>query len=134
MPQEGWEFYILDPTDIQVGEKTQEIYNKMYMHAFNKLLEELCIPEPNELLNPGENCNCTFLYYIDCKGENDVIQLEDNYEYKFLKSVFLDKKYNMIKKCVYKYYNIHNLFVKSMYKDDSSYFIELEKKAFNVVN
>tara|TARA_B100000768_G_scaffold181517_1_gene204856 strand:+ start:2728 stop:3132 length:405 start_codon:yes stop_codon:yes gene_type:complete len=134
MPQEGWEFFILDPTDKNnlPNEKTQCIYNKMYTSAYNKLLEEICIPNPNELLE-CEN-DCIFLYYINCEGDSDKIILDEEYEYKFLKSVFFDKKYNAIKKFIYIYYNSHGIYVKSMYKDGLNYFIELEKKAVNVVN
>ena len=105
MPQDGWEFFILDPTDKNSykNEKTQGIYNKMYTLAYNKLIQEICIPNPNELLQCDKDC--TFLYYISCEGENDYIILGEEYEYKFLKSVFLDKKYNAIKKCIYVYYN-----------------------------
>jgi len=134
MPQDGWEFYILDPTDKDVYpvENTQNVYNKMYTSAYNKLLQELCIPNPNDLLQC--NKDTTFLYYINCEGDNDIINLDEEYDYNFLKSVFLDKKYNNIKKCIYMYYNSHGIFVKSMYKDGLNYFIELEKKFVNVVN
>ena len=104
----------------------------MYTLAYNKLIQEICIPNPNELLQCDKDC--TFLYYISCEGENDYIILDEEYEYKFLKSVFLDKKYNAIKKCIYVYYNSHGIYVKSMYKDGFNYLIELEKKAFNVIN
>tara|TARA_Y100000389_G_C17419044_1_gene495537 strand:+ start:9 stop:413 length:405 start_codon:yes stop_codon:yes gene_type:complete len=134
MPQDGWEFYILDPTDRDVYpvENTQNVYNKMYTSAYNKLIQELCIPNPNDLLQCDKDS--TFLYYINCKGDNDIINLDEEYDYKFLKSVFLDKKYNAIKKCIHMYYNSHGIYVKSMYKDDCNYFIELEKKLVNVVN
>ena len=134
MPQDGWEFYILDPTnkDKYPSENTQNEYNRMYTFAYNKLLQELCIPNPNELLQCDKDT--TFLYYINCEGDNDIINLDEEYGYKFLKSVFLDKKYNNIKKCIYMYYNSQGIYVKSMYKDGFNYFIELEKKAVNVVN
>ena len=134
MPQDGWEFFILDPTDKNSykNEKTQGIYNKMYTLAYNKLIQEICIPNPNELLQCDKDC--TFLYYISCEGDNDIINLDEEYDYKFLKSVFFDKKYNAIKKCIYIYYNSHGIYVKSMYKDNCNYYMELEKKAINVVN
>ena len=134
MPQDGWEFYILDPTDKDKypNENTQNEYNRMYTSAYNKLLQELCIPNPNDLLISDKDT--TFLYYINCEGDNDIINLDEEYGYKFLKSVFLDKKYVAIKKCIYMYYNSHGIFVKSMYKDGFNYFIELEKKLVNVVN
>tara|TARA_B110000971_G_C20003156_1_gene497825 strand:- start:483 stop:887 length:405 start_codon:yes stop_codon:yes gene_type:complete len=134
MPQDGWEFFILDPTDKNIyhNEKTQCIYNKMYAAAYNKLIQDLCIPDPNDLLQCDKDC--TFMYYISCEGVNDYIILDEEYEYKFLKSVFLDKKYNIIKKCIYAYYNSHGIYVKSMHKDGLNYFIELEKKAVNVIN
>lgn len=134
MPQDGWEFYILDPTDKDKYpmENTQNEYNRMYKSAYNKLLDELCIPNPNDLLQCDKDC--TFLYYINCEGDNDTINLDKKYDYSFLKSVFLDKKYNAIKKYIYMYYNSYGIYVKSMYKDNFNYFIELEKKAVNVVN
>ena len=134
MPQDGWEFYILDPTDKDVYpvENTQNVYNRMYTSAYNKLIQELCIPNPNDLLLCDKDS--TFLYYINCEGDNDTIILDEEYDYKFLKSVFLDKKYGAIKKCIHMYYNSHGIYVKSMYKDNCNYFIELEKKLINVVN
>ena len=134
MPQDGWEFYILDPTDrdIYSFENTQNVYNRMYMSAYNKLVQQLCIPDPNDLLLCDKDS--TFLYYINCEGDNDTINLDEEYDYKFLKSVFLDKKYNAIKKCIHMYYKSHGIYVKSMYKDGFNYFIELEKKLINVVN
>lgn len=134
MPQDGWEFYILDPTnkDKYPSENTQHEYNRMYAAAYNKLLQDLCIPNPNELLQSDKDC--TFLYYISCEGDDDIINLDEEYGYNFLKSVFLDKKYIAIKKCIYMYYNSYGIYVKSMYKDGFNYFIELEKKAVNVVN
>tara|TARA_B110000977_G_scaffold15653_3_gene19162 strand:+ start:9706 stop:10101 length:396 start_codon:yes stop_codon:yes gene_type:complete len=127
MPQEGWEFFILDPTDKNnfYREKNQEIYKKMYSSAYQKLMEEICIPNPNDLFQSDENC--TFLYYINCQGDSDIINLDENYEYKFLKSTFLDKKFVDIKKRTYMYYNAQNIYVKSMYKNGYDYFIELKK-------
>tara|TARA_B110001450_G_scaffold42652_1_gene38964 strand:- start:65772 stop:66167 length:396 start_codon:yes stop_codon:yes gene_type:complete len=127
MPQEGWEFFILDPTDKNnfYREKNQEIYKKMYLSAYQKLMEEICIPNPNDLFQSDENC--TFLYYINCQGDSDIINLDENYEYKFLKSTFLDKKFVDIKKRTYMYYNAQNIYVKSMYKNGYDYFIELKK-------
>lgn len=127
MPQEGWEFFILDPTDKNNfhHEKNQEIYKRMYLSAYQKLIEEICIPNPNDLFQSDKNC--TFLYYINCQGDNDIINLDENYEYNFLKSIFLDKKFVDIKKRTYMYYNTHNIYVKSMYKNGYDYFIELKK-------
>ena len=132
MPHEGWEFFILDPTDENKypHEKTQIIYNKMYTAAYNKLLQDLCIPEPNDFLQSDKDC--TFLYYIKCGGEDDIIKLAEEYDYNFLKSVFLDKRGAAIKKYLHLYYNSHNIYVKNMYKDGSDYYIELEKKKLSM--
>lgn len=134
MPQDGWEFYILDPTDKNKYpiENTQNEYNRLYKSAYDRLLHDLCIPNPNDLLQCDKDC--TFLYYINCEGDNDVINLDEEYGYNFLKSVFFEKKYKYIKKCIYMYYKSHDIYVKSMYKDGCNYFIELEKKAVNVIN
>lgn len=135
MPDDGWEFFILDPRDKNLtNENTQEQYIKNYNSAYNKLLQELCIPNPNDLLVDLPNVRNTFLYYINCEGENDKINLETDYEYTFLKSIFMEKKFNAIKKCLKMYYRTNNIIINKIYKNDSNYYIELEKDSNNSVD
>jgi hypothetical protein len=115
----GWEFFILNPYE-NIKECTQDTYLVKYNEAYNKLLGELCIPEPNELLNEG-----TFLYFINCKGDSNILNTNDSYEYKFLKDVFLEKKYKRIKKDVIEYYKSYNIGVKRIFKTTDGYIIEL---------
>ena len=105
MPQDGWEFYILDPTDKDVYpvENTQNVYNRMYTSAYNKLIQELCIPNPNDLLLFAKDS--TFLYYINCEGDNDTLNLDEAYDYKFLTSVFHSNKYSSNQTCIYLSYH-----------------------------
>ena len=91
----------------------------------------MCIPNPNDLLVDLPNVRNTFLYYINCEGENDKINLETDYEYTFLKSIFMEKKFNTIKKCLKMYYRTNNIIINKIYKSDSNYYIELEKVSKN---
>jgi len=123
----GWEFYMLNPLDKDIKQTTQDIYLEMYNRAYTHFIQDLCIPEPNDLLiNTGDDDN-TFLFYISCVGDLDIINLEESYEFKFLKSKFFEKKYSKIKKDITLYYTGYNIKVNRIYKEGSNYFIELIK-------
>tara|TARA_B100000287_G_scaffold434936_1_gene501016 strand:- start:3055 stop:3429 length:375 start_codon:yes stop_codon:yes gene_type:complete len=120
----GWEFFILNPFDKDIKQSTQDKYVNMYNKAYDSFIGQMCIPEPNDLLED----NFTFIYYIDLNGDNDKIELEEEYEYTFLKSVFLDKKFKKIRSDIIEYYNMHNIYVVNMYKQDNAFYLVLNKK------
>ena len=120
----GWEFFILNPFDKDIKQSTQDKYIDMYNKAYDSFIGQLCIPEPNDLLED----NFTFMYYIDLNGDSDKVELEEDYEYTFLKSVFLDKKFKKIRSDIIEYYKMHNIYVANMYKQDNAFFLVLNKK------
>tara|TARA_Y100000748_G_C15203508_1_gene374448 strand:+ start:129 stop:509 length:381 start_codon:yes stop_codon:yes gene_type:complete len=119
----GWEFFILNPLETITEEKTQDKYIKMYNKAYNTFLNQLCIPEPNELLEDDFD----FMYYIDFDKENDTIELDENYEYKFLKSVFLEKKFKILKHNTTMYYKKYEIDVINFYINYKGLYIMLKK-------
>lgn len=119
MNTKGIEFFIIDPKE-KVEETTQEIYVHNMNMAFNKLMEEMCIPEPEDIV---EN---NFVLLINCEGENDKIILE-NFEYHFSKSKFFDFKSYSIRNNLYSYYNQRGIKVNKLFRDLDNYFIELIK-------
>lgn len=120
----GWEFFILNPFDKDIKQSTQDKYVDMYNKAYDSFIGQMCIPEPNDLLED----NFTFMYYIDLNGDNDKVELEEEYEYTFLKSVFLDKKFKKIRFDIIEYYKMHNIYVANMYKQDNAFYLVLNKK------
>tara|TARA_R110002072_G_C7834682_1_gene524469 strand:+ start:60 stop:434 length:375 start_codon:yes stop_codon:yes gene_type:complete len=120
----GWEFFILNPFDKDIKQSTQDKYVDMYNKAYYSFIGQMCIPEPNDLLED----NFSFMYYIDLNGDNDKIELEEEYEYTFLKSVFLDKKFKKIRFDIIEYYKMHNIYVANMYKQDNAFYLVLNKK------
>ena len=120
----GWEFFILNPFDKDIKQSTQDKYVDMYNKAYDSFIGQMCIPEPNDLLED----NFTFMYYIDLNGDNDKVELEEEYEYTFLKSVFLDKKFKKIRSDIIDYYKMHNIYVANMYKQDNAFYLVLNKK------
>lgn len=120
----GWEFFILNPFDKDIKQSTQDKYVDMYNKAYDIFIGQLCIPDPNDLLED----NFTFMYYIDLTGDNDKVELEEEYEYTFLKSVFLDKKFKKIRADIIEYYKMHNIYVMKMYKQDNAFYLVLNKK------
>lgn len=116
----GWEFFILNPFEINT-ENTQDKYLSKYNEAYKTFITNICIPNPSEILNGTKN----FLHFIPCDGESDIINKESDYEFKFLKSVFFEKKLNGIKRDLRHYYNNYSINVRRIYKGENGYIIEL---------
>ena len=119
----GWEFFILNPFESEIKQHTQDKYIDMYNKAYDTFLQQLCIPEPNEILEDG----FSFTYYVELSGENDKIELNESYDYTFLKSVFIDKKFKRIRADIISYYKMHNVFVVNMYKQDKAFYLVLKR-------
>lgn len=123
MLQYGWEFFMLNPLETITEQKTQNKYIEMYHKAYYIFLNQMCIPDPNELLQD----NYDFTYYIDFNSENDIIKLDENYGYKFLKSVFLNKKFRLIKQNVTLYYKKYDIDILQFYINNKGLYIILKK-------
>jgi hypothetical protein len=121
---DGWEFMILNPFDKNIRKNTQELYSKNYKNSYNKLIEELSIPDPLEIF---ENKNL-FTFYISCAGELDKIKLEENFDIVFLRSVFLRTRFKNIKQDLQMYYNTYDINVRNLYKSGEYIFLIIEKK------
>ena len=104
----GWNFYILNPFEPNASQPTQNKYIEMYNKAYNSLLGQLCIPDPATLSNE-DSAPVDLMYYIDFSGENDKIQLDEDYDYTFLKSVFIEKKFKKLRTDVSNYYYMHGI-------------------------
>ena len=118
----GWEYYIINPFSKDITQKTQELYISNYNEAYVKMINFLIIPEPLELF---ENDSDTFIYYMNCSGDMDIINNDTDYEFKFLKSKFFEKKTNKIKRHLNHYYGQWNIKVNGVYRDGDIYYIEL---------
>lgn len=134
MLHNGVEFYIFDPFVDNFSEIYQDTYLSKHKEAYNNLLDSLCIPDPNDLLICNSSGINTFIFYISCAGNDDIINLGEDYEYKFLKSVFFDKKFKDIKRKITFYYKNYGINIKKITKDDGNYYITLEKEAIKVIN
>ena len=118
----GWEYYIINPFSKDITQKTQELYLLNYNESYVKMINDLLIPEPLELF---DNNTDTFIYYTDCSGDMDIINNNTEYEYKFLKHKFFEKKTNKIKRDLNMYYNQWNIKVNRVYRNGDKYYIEL---------
>tara|TARA_B100001564_G_scaffold347676_1_gene348679 strand:+ start:8424 stop:8804 length:381 start_codon:yes stop_codon:yes gene_type:complete len=119
----GWEYYIINPfSKDDITQKTQEMYLLNYNESYIKMINDLLIPEPLELF---DNNTDTFIYYTCCSGGMDIINNDTEYEYKFLKSKFFEKKTNKIKRDLNIYYSQWNIKVNRVYRNGDKYYIEL---------
>ena len=126
MGVKGWEFLIVDPFKKDIQQKSQEEYTKYYKLSYNKFIQELCIPTPDDLFEK----NNLFTFYILCDENNDKIEIE-NCKMVFLKSVFLKIKYKTIKTDLELYYNKFDITVRNLYISSNYIFLIIEKKNNN---
>jgi hypothetical protein len=119
----GWEFYILNPFDENIEQKSQSEYDKKYESSYKKFIEELCIEEPQELFENDD----LFTFYISCDEKSDKIELEENFSVIFKKSIFLKIKYKKIKSELELYYDSFGIGVRNLYKSGDYIFLILEK-------
>lgn len=120
MTTDGIQFFMVNPFE-EPKETTQDIYQENMKKAFNILMKEMCIPDPEILVEDGP-----FIILINCEGESNIIELPD-YEFKFLKTKFFDFKSDLIKLSLYSYYNLKGITVSGLYRDQDQYFIKLKK-------
>jgi hypothetical protein len=121
MIHNGWEFFIMNPFSEEISQSTQDLYMENYNKSYNIFINSLMIPEPNVLFT--EDNSQTFMYYITC--EEDVINKDSDYGFKFLKSKFFEKKSKKIRTDLGIYYSQWNIKVNRIYRDCDKYYIEL---------
>jgi len=118
----GLEYYIINPFSKDITQKTQELYLINYNESYVKMINSLMIPEPLELFETNVD---TFIYYIECGGDMNIINSDTEYEFKFLKSKFFEKKTNKIKTDLNNYYTQWGIKVNRIYRNGDKYYIEL---------
>ena len=118
----GWEYNIINPFSKDVYQKTQELYLINYKESYVKLINSLLIPEPLELFETESD---SFIYYTECSGDMNIINKNSDYEFKFLKNKFFEKKTLKIKKDLNYYYSQWNIKINGIYRDEDRYYIEL---------
>lgn len=114
------EFFIVNPFE-DFKKTTQELYLNNLNKAFEKLMEEMYIPDPQDLVEDGP-----FTFCISCESHLNEIKV-DGYEYIFSKDKFFDFKSHTIKNNLYAYYNPKGVKINKLFRDRDNYFIVLTK-------
>ena len=137
----GWE-YLTDtnPHNLNLEQKLQDSYLMQYNLAYHRFLKSLCIDKENlesivgklkHTIDPKTQKPVTkYRCIIDTNEENDVINSEDCYPIKFLKSKFINFKSKKLKTDLITYYKPLGFYVKGPFeliinKKINKYFIEL---------
>ena len=127
----GWEYLTeITPDKLPDEQKIQNNYLLEYNMAYHKFLTEICLSE-NQLHEIKSSTSETkYKYIIDLSEENDVINFENEYPIKFLKSKFLTFKIKKLKKDLIEYYKPLGFFIKGPFelitnKKLTKYYIEL---------
>ena len=137
----GWEYFtLINPNNLVLEQKLQDTYLLQYNLAYHKFLNSLCIDKEDlniivsELKNkidPKTNKPITkHRCLIDTFEENDIINKDEDYAIKFLKSKFINYKSKKLKTDLISYYKPLGFYIKgpfelSINSKITKYFIEL---------
>jgi len=137
----GWEYLTdIKPNELVLEQKLQDSYLMQYNLSYHKFLKSLCIDKENldsivgklkhtidtKTQKPVTKYRCI----IDTSDENDIINSDDDYPIKFLKSKFINYKFKKLKTDLITYYKPLGFYVKGPFeltinKKINKYFIEL---------
>jgi hypothetical protein len=137
----GWEYLTeIKPTNVVTEQKLQDNYLMQYNLAYHKFIKSLCIEKDmlntivkdvSNTVDPKTGNNLSkYKYIIDINEDNDIINKDDDYPIKFLKSKFISFKLKKLKTDLISYYKPLGFYVKgpfelSINKKINKYYIEL---------
>ena len=137
----GWEYLTdIKPTELVLEQKLQDSYLIEYNLAYHKFVKNLCIDKENlesivgklryTIDSKTQKPITKYRYIIDTNEENDIINTDNNYPIKFLKSKFINFKSKKLKTDLITYYKPLGFYVKGPFqivinKKINKYFIEL---------
>ena len=137
----GWEYLTeINPNNLSTEQKLQDSYLQQYNLAYHNFLKSLCISKENldliveqlrytvdpKTKKPITKHRCV----IDTTDENDIINKDDDYPIKFLRSKFINYKSKKLKTDLISYYKPLGFYVKGPFElvinnKINKYFIEL---------
>ena len=128
----GWEYLCdIKPTVIVNEQKLQNDYLEQYNLSYDNFIKSLCFDKDalDSITNTNTN-DSKYRFFIDVNEDNDVINNNNDYPIKFLKSKFILYKYKKIKTDLISYYKPLGFYVKGPFKINinntiTKYIIEL---------
>lgn len=146
----GWEYLTdIKPTNVVTEQKLQDNYLMQYNLSYHKFIKSLCIEKTmldsivKEVSNTFDQKTGSALskyrYIIDINDDNDIINKEDDYPIKFLKSKFISFKLKKLRTDLISYYKPLGFYVKgpfelSINRKINKYYIELCWNNNNIPN
>lgn len=129
----GWEYVTeIKPNNVVTEQKLQDNYLMQYNLAYHKFVKSLCIEKDmlDSIVKDTNNNSSRYKYIIDINEDNDIINKDDDYPIKFLKSKFISFKLKKLRTDLISYYKPLGFYVKGPYeltinKKINKYYIEL---------
>jgi hypothetical protein len=112
----GWEYFTSTYPDVENNklQTLQNDYLKEYNLAYHQFVQSLCIPN---IENVKDDLEITkYKSIIDCEGDSDVINNNNDYPIKFLKSKFIRNKSKKLKIDLITYYKPLGFYVKGPFE------------------
>lgn len=146
----GWEYLTdIKPTNVVTEQKLQDNYLMQYNLAYHKFIKSLCIEKTmldsivkevsSQIDEKTGLVSSKYRFIIDINDDYDIINKEDDYPIKFLKSKFISFKSKKLKTDLISYYKPLGFYVKgpfelSINKKINKYYIELCWNNNNIPN
>ena len=128
MNESGIIYNIFNPFDKNLKFNTnQDIYVNKCNEAFEEFVKSLFYDINDEMFNEVDKLILRF----DISGDKNIINKDDDYEFKFLKSKFINNRYSKIKNILSNYYKEYNALVINIKLDNEFLFITLKKSIYN---
>ena len=137
----GWEYFTeINPNNLSGVQQLQNVYLHNYNLAYHKFINSLCIEKENldSIINDlkytidktTHKPITKYRFIIDIHDDNDIINNDNNYPIKFLKSKFILFKSKKLKNDLINYYKPLGFYIKGPYelinnKNIRKYYIEL---------
>lgn len=119
---DGIKYLILNPYEKNIR-SSQDLYLSKYNECYNSFITYFIFEDVDSMFSECES----YTYVVNCYGNDDIINKDDSYEYKFLKSMFIKTKRQKILDILSSYYRTFNTFIKSFYYLDGKIYMELAR-------
>ena len=111
----GWEYLTEVNPNTKQKQNLQSDYLKEYNLAYHNFINGILIQNV-ENIKTSSSISTRYKYIIDCEGDADIINNDNNYPLKFMKSKFLKNKIKRVKNDLITYYKPHGFYVKGPYE------------------
>ena len=111
----GWKYFTSTYPEMNQTQNLQNDYLTEYNLAYHTFISSLCLPD-TEISRENIVGETRHKHIVDCEGDSDIINNNNEYPIKFLKSKFIRNKNKKLKNDLIAYYKPRGFYVKGPYE------------------